>query len=222
MSVRRLQGVKLLVLLVVAGGLILCAWMGAGAGVAAQSPSSTQSQSNSNQAGAPQGDRPAGGGQVLDELRKYVAAHENEPSETVFKNIQSFKGVPAGRLLRAMGAFTRSLGVNCSHCHVFGQWEKEDKPTKQVAREMMDMTRAINTDYIRKIKNLRGENPSVSCMTCHRGEAQPMANMQQQQQQQGGPRPPAGQPSPGNAQPSAGQQPSASPRPQASPAAAKP
>ena len=31
------------------------------------------------------------------------------------------------------------------------------------------MTRAINEDYINKIKALEKDKPNVSCMLCHRG-----------------------------------------------------
>jgi hypothetical protein len=103
-----------------------------------------------------------------------IAGREQQPAESVFRNIRIFKGVPAGRVVRIMGqGYSRSLGVTCNHCHVPGQWASEDKPTKQVAREMHTMVTAINTQYIAKIPNLRGERPTVNCMTCHRGQAQP-------------------------------------------------
>src|SRR5258705_11250089 len=35
-------------------------------------------------------------------VRKMIAGHENEPAETVFKNIQVLKGMPAGRLVNVM------------------------------------------------------------------------------------------------------------------------
>ena len=39
---------------------------------------------------------------ALAELRKAIAGKEQAPAETVFKNIQLFKGMPAGRVLRIM------------------------------------------------------------------------------------------------------------------------
>lgn len=112
--------------------------------------------------------------QALAELRRQIAGQEEKPAEQVFKNIQVLKGTPAGRLLRVMEmGYSRALGVNCTHCHVAGQWEKDDKPTKGVAREMVLMSRAINNDLLKKIKNLRSENPTVNCSTCHRGQPQP-------------------------------------------------
>ena len=74
--------------------------------------------------------------------------------------------------------YSKSLGVNCTHCHVVDQWEKEDKPQKQITREMAAMSRTINNDLLKKIKNLKSENPIVNCTTCHRGQAKPALNIQ--------------------------------------------
>jgi photosynthetic reaction center cytochrome c subunit len=117
---------------------------------------------------------------ALENLRKAIAGQENKPAEEVFKNIQiqMFKGMPAARLLRVMElGFARSLGVNCTHCHVADAWEKEDKPTKQIAREMNAMVTAINNDQLRKIKNLKGPNSIINCTTCHRGQTKPALNL---------------------------------------------
>ena len=89
-----------------------------------------------------------------------------------------FKNSPAGRVLAVMETgFSRSLGVDCTHCHVPGEWEKEDKPTKQIAREMMTMSGQINRELLKKIKNLKSENPIVNCTTCHRGQIKPALNI---------------------------------------------
>jgi hypothetical protein len=88
------------------------------------------------------------------------------------------KAVPAGRLLKIMElGYSKSLGVNCTHCHVVDQWDKDDKPTKQIAREMIKMTNAINNDYLKNIKNLKGPNPIINCTTCHRGQVKPALNL---------------------------------------------
>lgn len=114
---------------------------------------------------------------ALAELRKRIAGQENKPAEEVFKNIQLLKGVPAGRLLRVMEmGYARSLGVNCTHCHVAGAWEKDDKPTKQIAREMAQMVGTISGE-LKKISNLKSENPAVNCTTCHRGQVKPALNL---------------------------------------------
>ena len=116
--------------------------------------------------------------QALAQLRTEITGKENQAAEQVFKNIQLLKGMPAGRLLAVMEVgYSKSLGVNCTHCHVAGQWEKEDKPTKQITRDMSAMAKAINTEYLKGIKNLKSPNPVVNCTTCHRGQVKPALNM---------------------------------------------
>lgn len=116
--------------------------------------------------------------QKLADLTKQIAGKENLPAEQVFKNVQMFKGVPAARLLRIMElGYSRSLGVNCAHCHVVDQWDKDDKPTKLIAREMAKMVQTINNDLLKNIKNLKGPNSIVNCTTCHRGQTKPALNL---------------------------------------------
>jgi len=126
---------------------------------------------------APQ-DKPFDQQQKLDELMQKIAGQENKPAEEVFKNIQMLKGMPAARLLRVMNlGYSKSLGVDCTHCHVVDQWEKDDKPTKPIAREMMKMVKAINDEHLKSIPNLKGRNPVVNCTTCHRGQTKPALNL---------------------------------------------
>jgi hypothetical protein len=125
-----------------------------------------------------QQEKPFDQSQKLADLMKQIAGKENEPAELVFKNIQMFKGVPAARLLRIMElGYSRSLGVNCAHCHVVDQWDKDDKPTKPIAREMAKMVQTINNDLLKNIKNLKGPNAIVNCTTCHRGQTKPALNL---------------------------------------------
>jgi photosynthetic reaction center cytochrome c subunit len=125
-----------------------------------------------------QGDKPFDQEQALADLRKAIAGQEMKSAGEVFKNVQILKGLPAGRLLKVMElGYARSLGVNCTHCHVPGEWEKENKPTKQIARDMMGMANTINNDLLKKIKNLKSATPTVNCTTCHRGQIKPELNL---------------------------------------------
>ena len=89
-------------------------------------------------------------------------------AEEQFKNIQVLKGILADQLFPTMQFITASLGVECDFCHVENAFEKDDKKTKQTARKMMEMMFAINKDNF-------GGHREVTCYSCHRGNAKPMA-----------------------------------------------
>src|SRR6476659_2798782 len=115
--------------------------------------------------------RDSGAANVL----RSIAGRENQPAESVFKNIKILKGVPAARLVNIMNnGFGRSLGVSCGFCHVPGKWDLDDKEEKNTARLMFAMVQTINRDYMAKVPNDRGSPPVVNCMTCHRGNPRPM------------------------------------------------
>lgn len=108
-------------------------------------------------------------------ILRSIAGRENQPAESVFKNIKILKGVPAGRLVNIMNlGFGRSLGVSCGFCHVPGKWDLDDKEEKNTARLMFAMVQTINRDYMSKVPNDRGAPPVVNCFTCHRGNPRPM------------------------------------------------
>jgi hypothetical protein len=67
-----------------------------------------------------------------------------------------------------MQMFTKSLGVKCDHCHIPGEFEKDDKPAKQTARKMLQMVGAISREIY------KGPTP-VNCFTCHKGQAEPVS-----------------------------------------------
>jgi hypothetical protein len=105
------------------------------------------------------------------EIEKQIADRANEPAEQVFKNIQTFKGMPAVRVLRIMEmAFVPNLGVECSHCHVEDEWDRDDKAAKKIARGMWTL-RANVQDQVRELTG-KADVP-VTCYTCHKGQAKP-------------------------------------------------
>ncbi len=86
--------------------------------------------------------------------------------EQTRKNIQVLNGLPESQLFPAMNFVGDSLGVHCDYCHVKEAdkwlWEKDDKKTKLVGREMMRMVLELNRT------KFNGE-PVVTCYSCHRG-----------------------------------------------------
>jgi len=89
-------------------------------------------------------------------------------AEEQFKNIQVLKGIPAEQIIPSMQFIAASLGVECDYCHVHGSMEKDDKKPKVTARKMMAMMMAINKE------NFEGHR-EVTCFSCHRGAANPVA-----------------------------------------------
>lgn len=117
---------------------------------------------------------------AIAKLKEQIKGREQEPAPAVFKNIQTpfVKSLPAGRLLAVMEiAYSRSLGVTCTHCHTPDKWESDDKPTTQIARDMAAMMMKINGELLPGIKNLKSERPTVNCTTCHRGDTKPALNI---------------------------------------------
>ena len=117
---------------------------------------------------------------ALAKLREQIKGHEQEPATSVWKNLKTpfLMASPAGRVLAVMEvAYARSIGVDCTHCHVPDKWDSDDKPQKQITRDMAAMMGKINTELLTGIKNLKSERPTVNCTTCHRGQTKPATNL---------------------------------------------
>lgn len=89
------------------------------------------------------------------------------PVEQTRKNIKVLHGLPSSQLIPVMALMSNSLGVACTHCHT-AEWESDEKPTKDIARKMIRMTRAINDGHF-------DSKVTVSCNTCHRGSTRPQS-----------------------------------------------
>ena len=101
----------------------------------------------------------------LPSLDPLPASSREERTEQKYKNIQILKGLPSDRLMSVMFAFKSSLGVDCTYCHIKDQFEKDDRPTKQMARKMITLVRDTNEKL--------GGAARVTCFTCHRGQTRP-------------------------------------------------
>jgi len=91
-----------------------------------------------------------------------------------FKNLKVLDIKSKGEMRKYMKSISKDLGVKCSHCHDMDD-KSLDTPEKEVAREMIILTRQIN-DYLLSIQKehiWRDKKQSfVSCWTCHKGEPQ--------------------------------------------------
>jgi hypothetical protein len=103
-----------------------------------------------------------------------IAGRENAPAESVFQNVKVLRGIPARSLLEIMNnGFGHGLGVSCGFCHVPGQWASDERPNKNIARDMLGMVNRVNTD-LHGMRNLPDSNPTIGCITCHRMAPKPM------------------------------------------------
>lgn len=92
------------------------------------------------------------------------AADAPKPQRTPPKNL---KIIQASEVRATMQAFRSALGVQCTFCHVQGDMASDDNHHKEIARNMMTMTKEINARF--------GEGKTrVTCYTCHRGAAEPL------------------------------------------------
>lgn len=92
------------------------------------------------------------------------------PGEPVFKNVKVLTGVTSKiEMRKLMKEQSAALGVKCTHCHVPGKFELDDKKPKLVAREMLRLVEQLNATTFKDAE----EPPAITCWTCHRGETKP-------------------------------------------------
>ena len=98
-----------------------------------------------------------------------MQAKQIETAGQKFKNIKVLNEMPAEQMGKVMNLMSASLGVNCTFCHSSEEdFARDDNEHKQIAREMLKMTFAINKNYF----NARTE---VTCNTCHNGKSHPQS-----------------------------------------------
>jgi hypothetical protein len=81
-------------------------------------------------------------------------------------NLKILKATSGREIAQIMRTFTAGLGVQCSYCHVQGNYASDENPKKETARKMIRMAQEINAKF-------EDGKMRVTCYTCHRGEAEP-------------------------------------------------
>ncbi len=103
------------------------------------------------------------------------------PTPTVVEspNVKVLTGLFAQQFQEEMNLMVQALGVSCNTCHVRGNFASEDKAEKIKARQMLEMTRALNKQYFPDYKPREGESVlgRVTCYTCHKGETAPKSTV---------------------------------------------
>lgn len=108
-----------------------------------------------------------------------LTATANAEESEKFTNLQIIPdNIERQALFDLMGQYRTALGVSCSHCHVPAKDDKDkmdyasdEKPAKEIAREMMLITQKINQTLMPNL----GRTPvlEVQCITCHHGLTRP-------------------------------------------------
>jgi hypothetical protein len=79
---------------------------------------------------------------------------------------KNLKLLTPDQLMPAMMAFKSALGVECTFCHVQGDFASDDNHHKEIARHMISMAKDINAKF-------PDGQTHVTCYTCHRGATEP-------------------------------------------------
>jgi len=94
------------------------------------------------------------------------------------------KNISPEELDAVMDSFKVALNVKCDFCHSPRKddpkkldFASDEKPEKEIARDMLKMTTKINKKFFnfRKAKDADGKEilPPVTCKTCHNGQPHP-------------------------------------------------
>ena len=112
---------------------------------------------------------------VLFLLPVAAAAQAPVPQIVEGPNIKVLTGLYAQPFQEEMNLIVQGLGVTCNTCHARGNFASEEKPLKQKARQMLEMTKALNKQYFPDYKPKEGESVlgRITCYTCHKGETAP-------------------------------------------------
>jgi hypothetical protein len=109
-----------------------------------------------------------------------AAAQQPASAGATRPNLRVLQQLPESQLFLMMNLVADSLGVRCDYCHIQATpnfdrtpsnvggwaWDRDDKPQKRTAREMMRMVVDLNA------ARFKGE-PRITCYTCHRGSTDP-------------------------------------------------
>lgn len=108
-------------------------------------------------------------------LSEALQAQAPTPSVVESPNVKVLTGLYAQQFQEEMNLIVQALGVTCNTCHVRGNFASEEKAIKLKARQMLEMTKALNKQYFPDHKPKEGESVlgRVTCYTCHKGEQTP-------------------------------------------------
>jgi cytochrome c553 len=90
--------------------------------------------------------------------------------------VKVLTGLNVPQFEQEMQGFVQAIGVSCGGCHApRGNFASDENPRKVKARQMIELTKAINKQYFPEHTPAEGESTlgRVTCYTCHQGDAKP-------------------------------------------------
>ena len=105
------------------------------------------------------------------------ASPPETPNKVESPAIKALTGLTVPQFEQEMQHMVQAVGVSCGGCHTRGNFASDDNPRKIKARQMIEMTQALNKQFFPNHKPAEGESVlgRVTCYTCHQGEAKPKA-----------------------------------------------
>jgi hypothetical protein len=105
-------------------------------------------------------------------------AHAQIPR--TFTNLQVLpKDISPADLVMTMRNMAGAIGGRCTTCHVGPDnlqgmdFATDERPSKQIARDMLRMVRTINASFMDKLPPAAVPRQEVTCLTCHRRSPKP-------------------------------------------------
>ena len=90
-----------------------------------------------------------------------------------FDNVQVLDIETKSDMKKYMKSISKDLGVKCSYCHDMDD-KSIDTPQKDITREMIKLTKYLNTLLNKQFIDSTSHKSFVTCWTCHHGKLQPM------------------------------------------------
>jgi hypothetical protein len=100
----------------------------------------------------------------------------DKPSMVDTPTVKVLTGLTVPQFEQEMQHFVQAVGLGCGGCHVGrGNFASDDNPRKLKARQMIEMTNALNKQFFAGYAPAEGESilGRVTCFTCHQGEVKP-------------------------------------------------
>ena len=99
-----------------------------------------------------------------------------KPNMVETPTVKVLTGLTVPQFEQEMQHFVQATGVSCGGCHVGrGNFASDDNPRKVKARQMIEMTKALNKQFFGSYVAADGESilGRVTCYTCHQGDVKP-------------------------------------------------